>query len=567
LDVKIAMVYMETMRNTFAKDDFDKVDLLATAQAENVQLRMEMQLQLARQQEIIAGLREENQMLLRRLYGNRTERTNTAETQLAFDDLVKSEMALQAQLDEARKMAAFLENASAGANGADAKGKGKTKPKGRRNLAQSTLPRIEVEIDDPELEGKCPRKGFDYSYQLYLKSAQYAVLVKKTVKYEVSTPQGTAELSAPQPLSLFKRGLLHTSTVADIMVRKFSRGEPLARQEKHFVTADSAIDRGTMSRYLEEAGNTFGSTVVEAMWNDAIHNAGVISTDATGAAIQPEGVSQVRMACKKGHFFTAVVDDSAVLFRYVPDHNQKTVKTLFGEFRGFLQADAHHVYNILEKPTQHADGQPSGTVTLVGCWAHTRRYFFEAALCRHRVGVQGLMRIQAIYALDRGIMKLPRADRARTRDELLRPLMVDFFNWARESQHEAPRSLAARAIGYAINQESELMAVLLNIDLPLDNNRAERSLRKIVVGRKNWLFYGSDCHAESAAAIFSLIATCRMHGVEPQQYLDELMRVLPYWPRDRHLELAPQNWAATRARLAPAELDKPVSRITVPLPE
>jgi len=71
---------------------------------------------------------------------------------------------------------------------------------------------------------------------------------------------------------------------------------------------------------------------------------------------------------------------------------------------------------------------------------------------------------------------------------------------------------------------------------------------------------------EAAAAIFSLIATCRMHGVEPQQYFDELMLVLPYWPRDRHLELAPQNWAATRARLAPAELDKPVSRITVPLP-
>jgi len=506
-------------------------------------------------------------MLLRRLYGNRTERTNTAETQLAFDDLVKSEMALQAQLDEARRIAEFLTNAPAGAGGADAKVK--AKPKGRRNLAQSTLPRIEVEIEDPELEGKYPRKGFDYSHQLYLKTAQFAVLVKKTVKYEVPTPQGTAELSAPQPLTLFKRGLLHTSTVADIMVRKFSRGEPLARQEKHFVTADSAIDRGTMSRYLEEAGNTFGSTVVEAMWKDAIAHAGVISTDATGAAIQPEGASQVRMACKKGHFFTAVVDDSAVLFRYVPEHNQKTVKTLFGEFRGFLQADAHHVYNILEKPQQNVEdpAPPSGKVTLVGCWAHTRRYFFDAALCRHRVGVQGLMRIQALYTVHRGIMKLPSADRARVRDETLRPLMVDFFNWARESQHEtAPRSLAARAIGYALNQETELMAVLLNVDLPLDNNRAERSLRKIVVGRKNWLFYGSDCHAESAAAIFSLIATCRMHAVEPQQYLDELMRVLPYWPRDRHLELAPQNWVATRARLAPAELAKPISRITVPLP-
>jgi len=86
---------------------------------------------------------------------------------------------------------------------------------------------------------------------------------------------------------------------------------------------------------------------------------------------------------------------------------------------------------------------------------------------------------------------------------------------------------------------TELRAVLKNSALPLDNTRSERALRKIVTGRKSWMFYGSDAHAESAAAIFSLIATCRLHGVEPRQYLDELMRVLPYWPSDRYLELAP----------------------------
>ena len=147
------------------------------------------------------------------------------------------------------------------------------------------------------------------------------------------------------------------------------------------------------------------------------------------------------------------------------------------------------------------------------------------------------------------------------------------FRWSencqagqKQAQGAAPRSRAARALGYAANQETELLAVLLNIDLPLDNTRSERALRKIVVGRKNWLFYGSDGHAEGAAAIFTLIATCRLHRIEPQQYLDELMRVLPYWPRDRYLELAPQNWVATRARLVQAELDKAISSITVPSP-
>ena len=170
----------------------DGVDLLAALQAEIAQMRIEMQAQLASQQETIASLREENQLLLRRLYGNRTERSMTSETQLAFDDLLKAEAALQKELDDARKMAAVFEGKPGQPdNNAPTS---KRKPTGRRNLAQSSLPRIEVEIDDPTLEGKHPRCGFDVSYQLYLKRAQYAVVVKKTVNYEVTTAQGTSGL-------------------------------------------------------------------------------------------------------------------------------------------------------------------------------------------------------------------------------------------------------------------------------------------------------------------------------------------------------------------------------------
>ncbi len=88
----------------------------------------------------------------------------------------------------------------------------------------------------------------------------------------------------------------------------------------------------------------------------------------------------------------------------------------------------------------------------------------------------------------------------------------------------------------------------------------------LVVGRKNWLFYGTDTHAEAAAAIFSIIATCRLHRIDPFAYFDEVLRVLPSWPRDHYLELAPQHWLATRARLDPAELERPISRVEVPAP-
>ena len=89
-------------------------------------------------------------------------------------------------------------------------------------------------------------------------------------------------------------------------------------------------------------------------------------------------------------------------------------------------------------------------------------------------------------------------------------------------------------------------------------------MQRIRIGRKNWMFYGSDVHAEAAAAVFSLVASCRLHGLDPELYLDEVMRVLPYWPPKRFIELAPKHWRATRAALDAAELERPIGVITVP---
>jgi hypothetical protein len=295
-------------------------------------------------------------------------------------------------------------------------------------------------------------------------------------------------------------------------------------------------------------------------------NGSVISTDATSALIQPEKSPEAqRQACKKAHFFTAVVDTDYVLFAYAERHTQELVKRLFGGFKGFLQCDAHNIYDILER------GPPKGVeegIVLVGCWAHCRRRFFEAAICKYPVGVQGLMRIRAIYAADEAFRGLPPAKRKLMRAEHLRPLLVSFFDWVKQARVVAEgRNLATDALGYAFNQEKELLRVLDDGRLALDNTRSERSLRKIVVGRKNWMFYGSDAHAQSAAAAFSIIASCRLHSLDPEQYLDEVLRVLPYWPKERYLELAPNHWAATRAKLRSDELNAPLCSFTVPARE
>jgi transposase len=564
----VALVYIRAVPRTGADASatISVVDLAAAVSALQVELvgvktRMrERETENESLRETIVNLTHENQLLKRRIYGNKTERSQTSELQLSLGDLFEAEKQLQKQLDQA----------VAQANGHPADGTPPGKPKvkpsgtGRRDWLVSDLPRSSFEILDPELEKTAKRIGFEEALHLVHRRGGWSVLVKRTAKYEVAGKDGPTVLGVEAPKTLFPRGMLHSSVVAHVLVQKFGLGVPHYRLEQHLDDQGVELSRVTMSRYVEEAGNALGATIVHAMWRDAIENGTVISTDATSALIQPERSPEgQRQACKKAHFFTAVVDTDYVLFAYAERHTQDFVKKLFGGFKGFLQCDAHNVYDILER------GPPKGDedgVTLVGCWAHCRRRFFEAAICKYPEGVQGLMRIRAIYAADDAFRGLPPAKRKLMRAAHLRPLLESFFDWVRQVRAVLiGRNLITSALTYAFNQEKELLRVLDDGRLPLDNTRSERSLRKIVVGRKAWMFYGSDVHAQAAAAIFSLIASCRLHSLDPEQYLEEVMRVLPCWPDSRYLELAPNNWARTRAKLLPAELDAPFGSFTIPV--
>jgi transposase len=517
--------------------------------------------QIAALQSALVNHAAEIELLKRRLFGPRTERGGTSELQLLLGDMLAQQAVLQKQLDEA--LAKKREGEDGVPPPAAPPPAERPTPKGRRDLSVSSLPTIIVNLTDPELATKGKQIDYEESRQLFYEPGGFKVLVKRLAKYEIEVGGKTTVLGVKAPKTLFRRGLLHTSVLAWLAVQKFALGVPCYRLEQHIESQGERLDRGTMCRNLEEVGSVLGATIVHAMMRDAIEHCGVLSTDATGAAIQPgprEGGP--KRACKKGHFFTIVADCDSVLFAYTEKHTQDAVAKLFHGYRGFLQCDASSVYDILDRgPPEDTD---SGVV-LVGCWAHARRYFFEAAICKYAVGVEGLTRLRAIYAADNPLAKLPPVDRKRARETLVVPLVDAFFQWVHEAARATQdRNLATKALGYAINQEQELRRVFLDGRIPLDNTRSERALRKVVVGRKNWMFYGSDTHAEAAAAIFSIIATCRLHRLDPWKYLDEVLRVLPYWPKERHLELAPKFWTATRASLDAAELTAPVGVITVP---
>jgi transposase len=279
----------------------ESATLLATLQSELVGLKAETDAKVASLEDTIANLAHENALLKRRLFGNKTERSHTSELQLALGDLLAGEAALQKELDAA--VAKAKDDA-----GPDPKKRERPAPSGRRDLFASNLPRCLVEILDEELEAQgCRRIGFEESKQLMFRRGGFAVLVKRVAKYEVIEDGEPTVVTVPSPETLFPRALLHASTIAHIISAKFGLGVPHYRLEQDLADQGVPLDRGTMCRYVEHAGNTLGATIVQAMWRDAITNGHVISTDATGALIQPAKAKDGRpQACKKAHFFAAV---------------------------------------------------------------------------------------------------------------------------------------------------------------------------------------------------------------------------------------------------------------------
>jgi hypothetical protein len=374
------------------------------------------------------------------------------------------------------------------------------------------------------------------------------------------------------PREIMRRGMLAPSMIAHLLAMKYVLGVPFYRYEKYCATEGFALDRGTMCRYAEHVGATLGC-IVEAARKEAIATAVCLSTDATGIAIQPTPLGDgKRQPCRKGHFFVTLADKDHVFLDFQPKHTSLTVWNMFKGFSGYVQADAHVIYDALFKgvPPEGADEKPGecGPPPIeVGCLAHSRRKYWEAAVCKHPLGLEGVRLIDAIFAADRKLADLAPTQRKAQRDVTVRPLVDKFFDWAHAEHAKLEgRGLLATALGYSVRHEQALRRFLDDGRLRPDNNLAENAIRIVALGRKVFLFYGSDDHATAAGNVLSLAASCKLHDLDPEPYFTEITRVLPYWPRDRYLELAPKYWRATRARLDARELGRELGPITVPPP-
>ena len=488
--------------------------------------------------------------------------------------------------------------------------KPKRSPTGRRDLRTDDLPEERIVVIDPAFEGTTERIGAEETCQVMWRRGGPVRVVTVRIKYrptpsppstdpeisapvEVSPPvivSAPVEVSppvivtapvevspsvivtAPVPPQILTRSIATASMFAHIACDKFCDGLPLHRQEDRFARLGFRIDRGSMSRWLEDLGMIMGSSVVKAMRDDAFATAFCISTDATGVLVQPipSGDKQ-RRACRRGHYFVQIADDDHIFFEYTPKETSAAVGEMFRGYSGYIQADAKSVYDFLFRPPEQRVPFDDQAVDLavrheLGCWSYVRTKFWEAAITKDVVAREGLVRIRRIFELDRSWRRRPHIEIKALRDEHLRPHVDAFFAWVEVEYDKvkSQRGFLRTALGYAHRQRGPLTRFFDDGRLRLDNNASERALRKIAVGRKAWLFVGSDDHAQAAGNLMTLIASARLHGLDPEVYLRDVFRVFPFWPRDRYLELAPKYWLATRARLDAAELEAELGPLTVP---
>ena len=518
-------------------------------------------------------LRLELEMLKRRIFVAKAERVDTSQLEMEFAEKLRQLDALAGTVPKDGEGAESDDD-----TGAESDEKRKRKSTGRRDLKKLPLEEERIEIADPLYEelvekGQAKRIDFEESCKLARKRGGLRRLVIARVKYQVVDDKGETTLdTAPIPAHTFPRSLAAPSLLAHIIMRKYGAGMPLFRLEDEFTRDGCPIDRGTMCRWVEDAGATCGATVVHAMRKEALASAFCIATDATGVLVQPIPTHEkVRQACKRGHYFVMVADSDHVLFEYTAKETSNAVRGMFEGYAGYVQADAKSVYDILYRGPEDksTDDGETGQCLEVACWAHLRRKYWEAALAKSAVAREGLARIRRIFELDATWRAKPPAEIKRLRSAHLRPHAEAFFAWA-AVEYEAvryERGLLRSALGYAVRQKDAFLRVFEDGRLVLDNNRSERALRgTIATGRKAWLFVGSDDHGQSAAHLFSLVASCRLHRLDPESYLHDLFRVLAHWPKDRHLELAPKYWASTRARLDPRELAFEIGSLTIPPP-
>src|SRR5512134_413945 len=489
-----------------------------------------MRAELEAERALRRGLEDQNERLrhfirqLQRMqFGKRSEKLDPDQLALALEDLEQAAAEADA---EAEKAAAPLRRA-----------RGRERRRSRGALPDH-LPRIEVVIEPPTTVCPCCKSamhviGEDRSERLDVIPARYQVIVTRRPKYGCRAC-ASAVVQAPAPPRLIEGGLPTERMVAHVLVTKYADHAPLYRQAQMLARHGIVIDRSTLAAWVG-----YAAAELKPLWRllrDELLASAKLFVDETPVPVLDPG----RGRTKTGYFWAIARDDRS--------WGGGDAAALLKDFHGTLQTDAYIAYKSVAKPPD-IEGGPGEAVILAHCWAHCRRRFFEIAHKRPApIAREALQRIAALYEIEAEIRGLSAEERRAARQLRTKPLLDAMKLWLEQRFAELPRkSPLAEAVGYPLNQWNGLTRFVDDGRIEIDSNTVERSMRPIALNRKNALFAGHDLGAENWAMLASLIETCKLHGVNPEVWLaDVLTRLVGGWPNRRLAELTPWAWQAAR---------------------
>ncbi len=385
--------------------------------------------------------------------------------------------------------------------------------------------------------GQLRRLGEDVSEILERVPAQFKVV--RHVRVKLSCARCQSIVQAPAPARPVERGIAGPGLLAHVLMSKYGDHLPLYRQAQIYAREGVELDRSTLADWVG-ASSALLAPLIEAL-SEHVLSGYALHADDTPVPVLAPGIGKT----KSGRLWTYVRDErpwgggakAAVLFRYSPDRKGEHPLAHLRSFSGVLHADGYAGFEQLYRP---------GKIHEAACWAHVRRKFFDIhAANASPIAAEALERIGALYAVEVDIRGQARDQRCAQRQARAGPLLDQLHQWLLATLAKlSKKSELAIAIRYALTRWSALTRYRDDGCIEIDNNAAERALRAVALGRKNYLFVGADTGGERAAAIYSLIGTAKLNDLDPQAYLRLVLERIAEHPINRIDELLPWNVAA-----------------------
>jgi transposase len=481
-----------------------------------VELNKKQQEQIASLELKVLQLTEQNQKFSRALFGSKHERfegeNNVNQLSLSLGlDAIKQNEALTEEIAYTRTKKA------------DAK-------KPVRSTLPADLPRKVIVIEPQEDTTGMRLIGYEVTEQLEMTPSRIYVNEYRRAKY--AKPQGQGVIIGKLPELPFPKAIAGSTVVAHLLVSKYVDHLPLYRQEKIFKRSGIIMPGSTMSDSCVAGIELV--TIIYDQQKELLSKSIYHQFDETPIKVLS---NEKKGATHRGYFWVDhAPPDKMVIFHYDKSRSASVPEKLLKGYRGHLQTDGYSGYNNFE----NKDG-----IILLSCMAHARRYFFEAKNNDKVRSEYFMNELKPLYALEQKFRDTNASAEIifKERQEIAIPILNELHLWLKKNIIEVtPQSTIGKAIVYSLARWEKLMRYTTDAILQIDNNLIENQIRPVALGRKNYLFCGSHESAQRAAIIYSLFGTCKLNGINPEEWLNDVFVKLPTRKAGNIDDLLPTNW-------------------------